>query len=72
MSTISPSETKTLIYGLIEKIISYEDQIKSYQNNNAYKTAKEDLIKNKENIVLLNQFIKNEITISNEKNFSIK
>ena len=67
MSTISPSETKTLIYGLIEKIISYEDQIKSYQNNNAYKTAKEDLIKNKENIVLLNQFIKNEITISNEK-----
>ena len=67
MSTISPSETKNLIYGLIEKIISYEDQIKSYQNNNAYKTAKEDLIKNKENIVLLNQFIKNEIAISNEK-----
>ena len=32
MSTISPSETKNLIYGLIEKIISYEDQIKSYQN----------------------------------------
>ena len=47
MSTITPSETKTLRYGLIEKIISYEDQIKSYQNNNAYKTAKEDLIKNK-------------------------
>ena len=65
--SVSASETKRNIYNLIEKIIIYEDQIKSYQNNSAYKTAKEDLAKNKENIVLLTQFIKNEIAISNEK-----
>ena len=65
--SVSASETKINIYNLIEKIIIYEDQIKSYQNNSAYKTAKEDLAKNKENIVLLTQFIKNEIAISNEK-----
>ena len=65
--SVSASETKRIIYNLIEKIITYEDQIKSYQNNSAYKTAKEDLAKNKENIVLLTQFIKNEIAISNEK-----
>ena len=65
--SVSPFETKRIIYNLIEKIITYEDQIKSYQNNSAYKTAKEDLAKNKENIVLLTQFIKNEIAISNEK-----
>lgn len=65
--SVSASETKRIIYNLIEKIITYEDQIKSYQNNSAYKTAREDLAKNKENIVLLTQFIKNEIAISNEK-----
>lgn len=65
--SVSASETKRIIYNLIEKIITYEDQIKLYQNNSAYKTAKEDLAKNKENIALLAQFIKNEIAISNEK-----
>lgn len=64
---MSTTNTKEKIYNLIEKIITYEDQLKACEQSTSLRNANADLVKNKENIDLLNQFIKNEFTMSTEK-----
>ena len=66
------TSTRDTIYALVEKIIAYEDQITAFKYNSAYQTALTDLLKNKENIKILNQFIKNEHSICSQKINQIK
>ena len=66
------NKSKEEIYLIIDEIIKLEDEINLYKNNNNFSSVKKDIIKNKENINLLNQFISNEKKISIEKISTIK
>ena len=67
------NKSKEEIYSIIDEIIKLEDEINLYKNNNNnFSSVKKDIIKNKENINLLNQFISNEKKISSEKISTIK
>ena len=66
------NKSKEEIYLIIEENIKLEDEINLYKNNNNFSSVKKDIIKNKENINLLNQFISNEKKISIEKISTIK
>lgn len=61
------SPIKETIYTLIDKIITYEDQIKEIETNPLYLASVSDREKNKESIMLLKQFIKNESTMASNK-----
>ena len=65
------NKSKEEIYSLIDEIIKLEDEINLYKNNNNF-SVKKDIIKNQENINLLNQFISNEKKISFDKISTIK
>ena len=66
------NKSKEEIYLIIDEIIKLEDEINLYKNNNNFSSVKKDIIKNKENIKILNQFISNEKKISIEKISTIK